>query len=509
MQDSGADRKQNRPLTFIVLGASGDLAQKKLFPALFALFGQKLLPAGCKFVGFARTNFTDVSFRERIAQDLVCRYVPSESCDEWTGRFLENCFYVEGHYDDVESFQRLAGRLAELEGGRQSDRLFYFAVPPMIFPKAAAVLAAASLAREAEKHDGAWHRIVLEKPFGRDRLSSDALTGQIHELFLPRQIYRIDHYLGKAVIQNLLVLRFANLVFEPIWNRNYVDYVSIIWKEDVGVGSRAGYFDQYGIARDVLQNHLFQILALVAMEPPVRLEPQFVIEEKVKALRSILPIKLQDIVLGQYQGRSTADAYFPAYREEMGVPKDSVSPTFAAAVLNIRNRRWDGVPFFISAGKALDARTTEIHVRFKPVPGGLFCPEQGCLAPNELVIRVQPNEAILLDIVTMEPGLSVKLAPAQLDLRYEQAFNRLIPDAYERLLLDVIAGDKTLFISSDELSASWDILDPVLKASDANEILLEPYQFGSKGPARVEELLKRFGINFENSILPRLQPGQK
>jgi glucose-6-phosphate 1-dehydrogenase len=492
--DQTPPRPSARPLTIVVLGASGDLAQKKIFPALFALYGQQHLPADCRFIGYARTEMDDQAFRERIAGNLTCRYIPAESCGSWTARFLARCFYVAGRYDATEPFRQLGRRLAEIEDGRPSDRLFYFALPPAVFPAAAAALGAAGLAAESETPAAPWVRVVLEKPFGRDRASSDALTERIHEVFHSRQIYRIDHYLGKTVIQNLMVLRFANLVFEPIWNRDHVAHVRIVWKEDIGIGGRAGYFDDYGILRDVLQNHLLQMLALVAMEPPVRIEAPFVIEEKVKVLRSVLPIRPEDAVFGQYQGRTVGHTRLPAYREESGVPPDSRTPTFAAAVLNIRNRRWDGVPFFLSAGKALDGRAAEIRVRFKQVPGGLFCVERNCLPPNELVIRVQPDEAILLNVVTMAPGLSVKLAPAQLDLRYAQAFDAQIPDAYECLLLEVLKGDKSLFISAAELAASWDIVTPLLAETDQRRLEPEPYAFGSRGPSGAARLAARFGL---------------
>ncbi len=484
-------------LTIVVLGASGDLAYKKIYPALFALFSRNLLPENCRIVGFARTRLDDNSFRERIAGNLTCRYLPNESCDSWTSQFLERCFYFPGVYDDVDAFRRLGARMQSLEAEQPTDRMFYFALPPSVFPVASASMGAAGLANESDAPGAPWVRIVLEKPFGRDRVSSDALSEKIHAVFRSRQVFRIDHYLGKMVIQNLMVMRFANLVFEPVWNRDHVDYVHILWKENIGIGERAGYFDSYGILRDVFQNHMLQMLALAAMEPPVRLEPGFVTEEKVKLLRCIQPIRAEDAVLGQYAGRKSANTHLPAYREETGVPSDSNTPTFAAAVLSVRNRRWDGVPFLLSAGKALDSRIAEIRVRFKQAPGGLFCQKRYCLPKNELVIRIQPDEAILLNVATMAPGLEMNLAPAQLDLRYAAAFNLLIPDAYECLLLDVIEGDKTLFISDSELAASWDIVDPFLADVEKSAAAPELYQFGSTGPAGLKKLAARHGIDFD------------
>ena len=486
------------PLTIIILGASGDLAQKKILPALFALFGRRLLPDTLKVVGFARTDLDDQRFRERTAANLTCRYVPPESCDAWTGRFLDNSFYVSGNYDDPASFQKLDRRLVEIENNKPANRMFYFALPPAVFPAASKALGAAGLAKEQDTQDAPWIRVVLEKPFGHDRTSSDALTRHIHEIFLSRQIFRIDHYLGKMVIQNLMVMRFANMVFEPVWNRSHIEHVRIVWKEDIGIGDRAGYFDAYGIVRDVLQNHLLQMLALAAMEPPVRIEPDFVIDEKVKVLRSVQPVRLEDVVLGQYQADAATPKALPAYHQERGVPADSRTPTFVAAAMFIQNRRWDGVPFFLTAGKALNGRLAEIRIRFKPAPGRLFCSAGETLRPNELIIRIQPDEAILMDVITMTPGLSTKLCPARLDLRYAQAFDQQIPDAYEFLLLEVVRGDKTLFISSAELAASWDIVTPFLTEVEQRKITPEPYVFGSGGPASAAALASRLGIIFED-----------
>ena len=324
--------------------------------------------------------------------------------------------------------------------------------------------------------------MVLEKPFGRDRQTSDELTHAMAEVFVEEQTYRIDHYLGKEVIQNLLVLRFANLVFEPIWHRDFIRSVHIEWKEDLSLEGRGGYFDQYGIIRDVMQNHLVQILALVAMEPPRRLDATCIAAEKVKTLRSIPPLTLENLVIGQFGKSEQGNAASPAYVDDPTVPNDSRTPTFAAARLRIQNERWDGVPFYVTAGKGLDARMTEIRIQFRDVPGNMFCNADGCPAANELVIRVQPDESIYLSLVNKVPGMDMQLETRKLDLQYKAAFTEQIPDAYESLILDVIRGDRSLFIRSDELQAAWDIFTPVLHEIEQQKIVPEPYPFGSHGP---------------------------
>jgi glucose-6-phosphate 1-dehydrogenase len=303
------------------------------------------------------------------------------------------------------------------------------------------------------------------------------------EVFVEDQTYRIDHYLGKEVIQNLLVLRFANLVFEPIWNHRFIRCIEIVWKEDLSLEGRGGYFDQYGIIRDVMQNHLVQILALVCMEPPLRLDASCIAAEKVKVLRSIPPLELPDLVLGQYRESERNGTLYPAYVADKTVPHDSLTPTFAAARLRLNNPRWEGMPVFVTAGKGLDARMTEIRIRFREVPGNMFCRDGSCPIPNELVIRVQPDEAILLSLINKVPGMNLKLESHPLDLQYKSAFAEQIPDAYESLILDVMRGDRSLFIRSDELQAAWDIFTPVLHEIERQKVVPSPYPFGGAGPA--------------------------
>jgi glucose-6-phosphate 1-dehydrogenase len=478
--------------TMIIVGASGNLAQTKLLPALFALRSQGLLPEGFRVVGFGRQPLTDEEFRRRAAEHLTCRYVPPVSCGERVADFLAGCFYVPGDYARRDSYARLNRRIAAITGGESSRSIFYLAVPSSVFADVAQTIGDCGLMRcgpGAEKL-----RVVVEKPFGRDRESSDELVRTLGRVFTEDQIYRIDHYLGKEVIQNLMVLRFANLVFEPLWNRSYIRNVEISWKEDFGVADRGRYFDDYGIVRDVMQNHLLQILALVAMDEPRDLSADAIRDEKVRVLRSVRPLALEDLVVGQYRGADRDGRHHPGYVEEKYVSPASLTPTCAAAVLHLNRPRWRDVPFMIRAGKALDARLAEIRVRFRPLARRLFCEAADGLCANELVIRVQPDEAIYLRIVNKVPGVRMAFAETDLNLKYESAFSGVIPDAYERLLLDVVGGDKSLFIRSDEMEAAWDVFTPALREMESRRVAPEPYDFGGAGPAGASTLAARYGI---------------
>jgi glucose-6-phosphate 1-dehydrogenase len=484
-----------RPLTIAVIGASGDLAMRKIYPALFALHCQQLLPERCKIVGYARTALSDDAFRDRVMEHLTCRYVPGEKCDERMREFLDQCSYVAGSYDDPEGLRRLGAALPHGNGTAPENRIFYMSIPPFLFLKTGQAVQAAGLLED--RPEDCWTRVVIEKPFGRDRTTSDTLTEGMAQVFSEDQTYRIDHYLGKEVIQNLLVLRFANLIFDPIWNRSFIDHVRISWSEDLGVEGRAGYFDQYGIIRDVMQNHLLQILALISMEEPVRLEAHNIRDEKVKALHAIPPLTLNDIVVGQYTAGTHQGHPHPGYLEEPGIPAESITATYAAAVLHVRNRRWDGVPFLIRAGKGLHGSSSEIRIRFRIAPGGLFAASAGHLAPNELVIRIQPEAHIRFRIINKVPGLAISLTETDLDLQYESAFPVLIPDAYESLLLDIIEGDRSLFIRADELAAAWDIFTPVLHDLESCTIQPQSYPFGSRGPASADALAALYGASWD------------
>jgi len=492
--NSERDIARSHPLAVVVVGASGDLALKKIFPALFALYCQNLLPGQFHIVGFARSEMSNEDFRRRVEEKLTCRYVPGEKCDELMKEFLARCTYMSGNYDSGDSFRQLHTELDHIKTEGPENRIFYMAIPPFLFLDVAHALRDAELVSDHGLRG--WSRVVIEKPFGSDRETSDALTESMLQVFSEEQTYRIDHYLGKEVIQNLLVLRFANLIFDPIWNRNHIQNVRISWTENLSLQGRAGYFDQYGIIRDVMQNHLLQMVALVAMEQPVSLHSTYVRDEKVKALRSIAPIAISDLVVGQYGPGSAGGKQYAGYLNEKGTPEGSITPTYAAAVLKINNRRWDGVPFLIRAGKGLSDSKTEIRIRFRAMPGNIFAQAAKGLPQNELVIQVQPDAGLTMRIVNRVPGLGIRLGETKLDLNYASAFEGTIPDAYESLLLDVVQGDKSLFIRADELEAAWDIFTPALHELEASHIVPETYEFGSQGPEQAVALAARFGATW-------------
>lgn len=484
-------------LGIVVVGASGDLAQRKVIPALFALYCQDLLPDDFCLYGLARSDFTHEGFRLKVAENLTCRYVPGEAdCASRTESFLRRCYYCKGSYASADTFLDLFSLMREVEGEGPVNRIFYMATPPAVFLDIARALGDAGLVACGGREE--WSRIVVEKPFGRDRASSDMLVHEMQKIFPEESTYRIDHYLGKEIVQNLMVLRFANLVFEPLWNRKYIRSVHIKWAEPVGVGQRGGYFDGYGIIRDVMQNHLLQILALLAMERPVRYDAAAIRDAKVQLLKAVAPVPLEDIVVGQY-GAPESGRHL-AYVAEPGVPPGSVTPTYASAVLKVNNTRWEGVPFLVEAGKALDERVNEVIIRFNDVPDHLWGSQQERVTANELVIRIQPDEAIALKIMNKVPGLAMELVHTDLNLRYQSTFNALIPDAYECLLLDVFEGDRNLFIRADELAAAWDVFTPLLHEMESSRLAPLIYPYGSKGPAAARELALRHG--FQGSAVP-------
>ncbi|GMP82277.1 hypothetical protein CsSME_00036660 [Camellia sinensis var. sinensis] len=471
--------KDKSSVSITVVGASGDLAKKKIFPALFALYYEDCLPEHFTIFGYARSKMTDAELRNMVSRTLTCRIDKRENCGEKMEHFLKRCFYHSGQYDSQNNFAELDNKLKEHEGGRVSNRLFYLSVPPNVFTDA---VRCASLS--ASSANG-WTRVIVEKPFGRDFESSSALTKSLKQYLEEDQIFRIDHYLGKELVENLSVLRFSNLIFEPLWSRQYIRSVQLIFSEDFGTEGRAGYFDNYGIIRDIMQNHLLQILALFAMETPVSLDAEDIRNEKVKVLRSMRPLELEDVVIGQYKSHTLGGVTYPGYTDDKTVPKDSLTPTFAAATLFIDNARWDGVPFLMKAGKALHDQRAEIRVQFRHVPGNLYNRNFAAdidQATNELVIRVQPDEAIYLKVNNKVPGLGMRLESSNLNLLYAARYSKEIPDAYERLLLDAIEGERRLFIRSDELDAAWALFTPVLKMLEEKKTIPECYPYGSRGP---------------------------
>ncbi|XP_059282495.1 glucose-6-phosphate 1-dehydrogenase, chloroplastic [Lycium ferocissimum] len=480
-------------VSITVIGASGDLAKKKIFPALFALFYEDFLPENFVVFGYSRTKMSDEELRNMISRTLTCRVDQRENCEDKMDHFLQRCFYHSGQYNSEDDFAELDYKLKEKEGCRVSNRLFYLSIPPNIFVD---VVRCASL--KASSASG-WTRVIVEKPFGRDLESSSELTRCLKKYLTEEQIFRIDHYLGKELVENLSVLRFSNLVFEPLWSRNYIRNVQFIFSEDFGTEGRGGYFDNYGIIRDIMQNHLLQILALFAMETPVSMDAEDIRNEKVKVLRSMRPLQLENVVLGQYKGHSKGAKSYPAYTDDPTVPKDSITPTFSAAALFIDNARWDGVPFLMKAGKALHTKRAEIRVQFRHVPGNLYKRNFGTdldKATNELVLRLQPDEAIYLKINNKVPGLGMRLDRSDLNLLYKAKYRGEIPDAYERLLLDAMEGERRLFIRSDELDAAWALFTPLLKELEEKKIAPELYPYGSRGPVGAHYLAAKHNVRW-------------
>ncbi|XP_028064054.1 inactive glucose-6-phosphate 1-dehydrogenase 4, chloroplastic isoform X5 [Camellia sinensis] len=471
-------------LGIAVIGATGELARGKIFPALFALYYSGFLPENVYIFGYSRKTLTDEDLRSMIASTLTCRIDHQENCGDKMDTFLSKTYHLNGGYDNKEGMSKLHARMEQIEGESEANRIFYLSVP-----QEALLDVATSLADNAQTKKG-WNRIIIEKPFGFDPLSSHQLTQSLISKFQEGQLYRIDHLLGRNIIENLTVMRFSNLVFQPLWNRTYVRNIQVILSEDLGVPMQGRYFDEYGIIRDIVHSHILQTIALLAMEPPISLDGEDIRNEKVKVLRSIRKLELSDVVLGQYKASSgdKVDAYL-----------DSLIPTFFAAALFIDNARWDGVPFLIKAGKGLIKHRVEIRIQFCHVPGNLYRDRMGHninLASNELILRDVPDEAILVRVNNKVPGLSLHLDASELNLLYKDKYNAEVPDSYEHLLLDVIDGDNHLFMRSDELEAAWKILSPVLQEIDKKNMVPELYELGGRGPVGAFYLWAKHGVQW-------------
>ncbi|GIY54798.1 glucose-6-phosphate 1-dehydrogenase [Caerostris darwini] len=472
---------------FVILGASGDLAKKKIYPTLWALYRDGLLPPKTKFIGYARTNFKVADIKSRAMPYIQLKKDQELLLD----KFFELNYYVQGTYENSDDFEKLNKELDSLEETASANRLFYLALPPTVFS-----VVTKNLKLKCMSSKG-WTRIIIEKPFGRDSQSSFELSQHLSSLFSEEEIYRIDHYLGKEMVQNLMALRFGNRIFGPIWNRDNIASIMISFKEPFGTQGRGGYFDSFGIIRDVMQNHLLQILCLAAMEKPVTTSAEDIRDEKVKVLRSMKEIKLEDVVIGQYVGNPQLEGEGKeGYLDDPTVPNDSVTPTYALATCFIKNERWDGIPFFLRCGKALNERKAEVRIQFKDVPGDIF--NEPCKR-NELVIRVQPGEAVYLKLMSKRPGniASFDLEETELDLSYNSRYKDLVmPDAYERLILDVFCGSQMHFVRSDELSEAWRIFTPLLHKIEEERIKPVHYKYGSRGPVAADELCRRYGFKF-------------
>ena len=483
----------------MIFGASGDLAQRKLVPALFNLALQQLLPPETTVVGAARTEMSSDQFRAamRRAVDRFGRGAPVDA-DVWEG-FAGRLHYLPLSFDDRPAYVRLAELLEELdrERGTRGNRLFYLATAPSFFSVIARQLGLAGQAAEDEAA-GRFSRVIVEKPFGSDLASARQLNAELGAVFQERQVYRIDHYLGKETVQNIFVFRFGNAIFEPIWNRRYVDHVQITVAEDIGVERRGGYYDQSGALRDIVQNHLMQLLSLVAMEPPARFQSREVHDEKAKVLRAIPPFDAGAArtcaVRGQYGPGWVAGEAVPGYREEEGVPPGSGTETYVAMRLLVDNWRWADTPFYLRTGKRLPRRATEIAITFKPAPHLPFAAAQvASVEPNVLVLRIQPEEGASLRFTAKVPGPQIDLRPVSMDFEYGTSFLQGSPDAYERLLLDCLLGDSTLFARWDEVERAWEIFDPLVAAWAAEPAEFPNYDAGTWGPGEADALMARDG----------------
>jgi glucose-6-phosphate 1-dehydrogenase len=491
----GLSRYRGAPPTVVVVfGASGDLTARKLLPAIYNLAHDNLLPPDFYLVGFGRKPVPDEEFRGR-AEAAIKEFSRREPDPAAWGRVARNTFYLAGGYDERAAFDRLHALIQKLETqtGRDLQSLFYVSTPPTVFQPILENLGASGL---AQRHLGSpvQSKVVIEKPFGRDLASAQELNRVIAGMFQESQVFRIDHYLGKETVQDLLVQRFANAIFEPLWNRNYVDCVQITVAEDGGVGARAGYYEQSGCLRDMIQNHTMQLLALTAMEPPVSLDTEAIRDEKVKLLRAVKPLNAGlggDVARAQYGAGLVAGRPEPGYREEAGINPQSTTETFAALRIAINNWRWAGVPFYLRSGKRMARRVTEIAIQFKCPPGTLFVgTEQFDLAANTLAFQIQPDEGSTVLLNAKIPGLETRTQPVKMHFRYATTFGSNTPEAYERLVLDAMIGDGTLFIRGDETEVSWRLITPVLEHWRAQpEEGLDGYPAGSWGPKSAEELL--------------------
>jgi glucose-6-phosphate 1-dehydrogenase len=476
------------PLTLVIFGASGDLTSRKLVPALYQLFRKGRLPEQTRIVGFSRTRFSDDQWRASLADSTEKFSEGHFDAESWKA-FAPALHYHPGDIDNAADFESLHQRLTQLDGAEGATRVYYLATAPRFYEEAVTRLGASGLADESHGP----RRIVIEKPFGTDAKTARALNDAVHRVFQEKQVYRIDHYLGKETVQNILVLRFANTIFEPVWNRNYIDHVQITVAEEVAVGRRGGFYDQTGVLRDMFQNHLLQLLMTTAMEAPVRYEAEAVRDEKVKVLRAIPRLTPDEVAVdtmrGQYRG----------YRHEDDVAADSQTATFAAVRLAVDNWRWQGVPFYLRSGKAMSCRTTQIVIQFRRPPTMVFDRNHNHQAPsiceaNRLIIQIQPAEGIELLFQAKVPDQGMRLRLAELDFSFQKEFAGVMPEAYERLLLDVFQGDASLFARADEVELAWGIVDPIIAAwQQTGQPSLEIYEPNLWGPASASEWMENQG----------------
>jgi glucose-6-phosphate 1-dehydrogenase len=477
------------PATLVVFGASGDLTRRKLLPAIYRLSRDQRLPARFSIVGVAREEFGDEGFKKEFA-DSLREFAGVTDGDEVARSLTERMHYIGGDFANPAIYQQLAARLEAID--KSGGVLFYLAIPPGAYPNVIEQLGAAGLSKAS---DTGWRRIIIEKPFGTDLQTARELNRIVHRHFDEEQVFRIDHYLGKETVQNLMVFRFANGMFEPVWNRRYIDHVQITAAETVGVERRAGYYEGAGALRDMVQNHLMQLLSLVAMEPPIAFTAESVRDRKMDALLSVQPLGDGHVVRAQYRGGWVTGGEVPAYRAEPGVSPASTTETFVAMRVQLDSWRWAGVPFYLRTGKRLPKRTTEIAIQFRRPPLQIFKRvSQSSVAPNLLIINVQPDEGISVRFEAKLPGTRMQLAPVMMNFRYGTAFGGAVPEAYETLLLDAMLGDSTLFARHDFVESSWALITPVherWRAEAPGE--LPTYEAGEWGCPEADALMEQDG----------------
>jgi glucose-6-phosphate 1-dehydrogenase len=486
------------PCIVVIFGASGDLTKRKLVPALYRLAQERLLPAEFAIVGLARTEMSTDEFRARM-KEAVVEFSEDKRVDEevWDS-FAQGLHYLTADINTPADYDKLSELLAQVDGerGTQGNRLFYLSVAPKFYAEAVKQLGEHNLAKPTDK---GWVRVIVEKPFGTDLESARALNRELLQHLDEQQIYRIDHYLGKETVQNLLVFRFANGIFEPLWNRQYIDHVQLTNAEMVGVEGRGGYYETAGVVRDMIQNHVFQVLSLVAMEPPVNLGSEAVRDEKIKAMeaaRAFTPERVRkECVRGQYGPGSIAGQPVPGYRQEVDVAPDSTTETFSMLTMYFDNWRWAGVPFYVRSGKRLPKRVTEIAIHFKAAPLPLFGEAMEQMTPNQLIIRIQPDEGITLRFAAKVPGQVTNIRDVNMDFRYGASFGVQLAEAYERLLLDCILGDSTLYARKDMTERGWEIVMPILDewAETKDQVNFPNYEAGTWGPKEADTLIEKDG----------------
>jgi glucose-6-phosphate 1-dehydrogenase len=496
LREGLSTRAVPQPCSVVIFGATGDLTHRKLVPALYNIAASGELPPAVTVVGFARREKGDEEFRKELEEAARKHSRQTVRDDLWKG-FAQSIFYHRGEFHDLAAYKSLAERLDKFdqERGTRGNRLFYLAVSPDQFESILKNLKAVGLNKARSE---SWARVVVEKPFGRDLATARELNRIVSNAFSEEQTYRIDHFLGKETAQNILVLRFANAIFEPIWNSRYIDHIQITAAETLGVEGRAGYYETSGALRDMVQNHLLQLLCLVAMEPPTDLGADSIRDEKVKVLRSLRHFTPEevatDVVRAQYSAGAIDGKPVPGYREEPKVDPNSKTETYVALRMRIDNWRWFEVPFYVRVGKRLPKSGTEISVHFKKAPLVLFNKESRLLDQNALVIRIQPDEGVALRMQAKIPGNNLQIEPVKMDFHYGTSFGKASPEAYERLLLDAMSGDPTLFARRDEVEKAWSFIDPIEDAwASKNPPELAFYEAGSWGPAAAEELLARDG----------------